>query len=93
VLDEARPLDHHLGDLHVPLRRFVERGGDDFPSDRCMSVTSSGRSSMKHTIQKLPGVVLRHRLRDALEQHRLAGARGRDDEAALALADRRHQVR
>ena len=32
------------------------------------------------------------RLRDVLQQHRLAGARRRDDQAALALADRRQQV-
>ena len=38
------------------------------------------------------GVVGRDRLRDVLQQHRLAGARRRDDEAALALADGRHQV-
>ena len=37
-------------------------------------------------------VVLRHRLGDALQQHRLAGARRRDDQPALAPADRRHQV-
>ena len=37
-------------------------------------------------------MILRHRLRDALQQHRLAGARRRDDQAALALADRRHQI-
>ena len=37
-------------------------------------------------------MVLRDRLRDALQQHRLAGARRRDDQAALALADGRHQV-
>ncbi len=37
-------------------------------------------------------MVLRDRLRDALEQHRLAGARRRDDQAALAVADRRHQI-
>jgi hypothetical protein len=34
----------------------------------------------------------RDRLRDALQEHGLAGARRRDDEAALPLADRRHQV-
>ena len=37
-------------------------------------------------------MVLRDRLRDALQQHRLAGPRRRDDQAALPLADRRHQV-
>ena len=38
------------------------------------------------------GMVRRDRLRDVLQQHRLAGARRRDDEAALALADRRHEI-
>ena len=32
------------------------------------------------------------RVGDALQQHRLAGARRRNDQAALALADRRQQV-
>jgi hypothetical protein len=32
------------------------------------------------------------RLSDVLEEHRLAGARRCDDEAALSLADRRHQI-
>jgi hypothetical protein len=37
-------------------------------------------------------VILRHRLGDGLQQHRLAGAGRRDDQSALALAERRHQV-
>ena len=37
-------------------------------------------------------MVLDDRLRDVLQQHRLAGARRRDDEAALPLADRRPQI-
>jgi hypothetical protein len=37
-------------------------------------------------------VVLRDRVGDGLQQHRLAGARRRDDEAALALAERRDEV-
>ena len=32
------------------------------------------------------------RVRDVLQQHRLAGARRRHDQRALALADRRHDV-
>jgi hypothetical protein len=32
------------------------------------------------------------RVGDVLQQHGLAGARRRDDQAALALADRRQQV-
>jgi hypothetical protein len=38
------------------------------------------------------GVVLVHGLGDGLEQHGLPGARGRDDEAALALPQRHHEV-
>ncbi len=38
------------------------------------------------------GMVLGDRLRDVLQQHGLAGARRRDDQRALALADRRDDV-
>jgi hypothetical protein len=53
VLDQALGLlDHHLGDLHVALRRLVERRRDDLArTERCMSVTSSGRSSISSTIR------------------------------------------
>ncbi len=37
-------------------------------------------------------MVLLDRQRDLLQQHRLAGARRRHDQATLALADRRHHV-
>jgi hypothetical protein len=37
-------------------------------------------------------MIRRDRRRDVLQQHRLAGLRRRDDEAALALADRRDHV-
>ena len=55
-------------------------------------MTSSGPLVDEQHDQVDLGVVLRDRLRDVLQQHRLAGARRRDDQAALALADRRHQV-
>ena len=61
VLDQALGLlDHHLGHLHVALRRLVE-GRAEITSpltDRCMSVTSSGRSSISRTIRNDLGVVL-----------------------------------
>src|SRR5262249_36033397 len=38
------------------------------------------------------GMVDRHTLRDAVEQCRLARTRGRDDQRALAVADRRDQI-
>ena len=47
---------------------------------------------MSSTIRKTSGWFCDDRLRDVLQQHGLAGARRRDDQAALALADRRHQV-
>jgi hypothetical protein len=54
VLDQALGLlDHHLGDLHVARRRLVESGRHHLPfTERCMSVTSSGRSSINRTIRK-----------------------------------------
>jgi hypothetical protein len=36
--------------------------------------------------------LLHDRLRDVLQHHGLAGLRRRHDQAALALADRRHQI-
>jgi hypothetical protein len=53
VLDQALGLlDDHLGHLDVTGRRFVEGRGDTSPfTVRCMSVTSSGRSSIKRTIR------------------------------------------
>jgi hypothetical protein len=53
VLDQALGLfDHHFGHLHVPRGRFVEGRGDTSPfTVRCMSVTSSGRSSISRTIR------------------------------------------
>jgi hypothetical protein len=53
VLDQAlRLLEHHLGDLRVALRRLVEGGGDTSASTcSSMSVTSSGRSSMRRTMR------------------------------------------
>ena len=38
------------------------------------------------------GMVLGDAVGDVLQQHRLAGARRRDDQAALTLADGHHQV-
>ena len=59
---------------------------------RCMSVTSSGRSSISSTISLTFGIVGRDRLADVLQQDRLAGARRSDDQGPLALAQRREQV-
>ena len=57
-----------------------------------MSVTSSGRSSIKQHDQLDVGIVRRDRLADVLQQDRLAGPRRGDDQGALPLAERREQV-
>ena len=94
VLDEALGfLDHHLGHLHVALRRLVEGRRDHLAVDRPLHVGDFFRPLVDQQHDQIHlGVIRRHRLRDALQQHRLAGARRRDDQAALPLADRRHQV-
>jgi hypothetical protein len=53
VLHEALGLlDHHLGHGDVARRGLVEGRGDDLALHaRCMSVTSSGRSSMRSTMR------------------------------------------
>ena len=61
-------------------------------TERCMSVTSSGRSSISRTISTTSGWLVVMRVGDGLQQHGLAGARRSDDQAALALADGRQQV-
>ena len=59
---------------------------------RCMSVTSSGRSSISSTIRIAFGMIGRDRLGDVLQDHGLAGARRRGDQRALAHALRRDDV-
>jgi hypothetical protein len=61
-------------------------------TERCMSVTSSGRSSISSTISTTSGWLLGDGVGDVLQEHRLAGARRRDDQRALALPDRHEQV-
>ena len=46
----------------------------------------------EHDHEVALGVVRGDRVGDRLQDHRLAGLRRRDDQAALALADRRDQV-
>ena len=77
----------------MALRRLVERRGDHLAVHRPLHVGDFfGPLVDQQDDQVHLGVVERHRLRDALQEHRLAGARRRDDQAALPLPDRRHQV-
>ena len=61
-------------------------------TERCMSVTSSGRSSTSTTMRWHSGLFVGDRVGDRLQDHRLAGLGRRDDQAALALADRGDEV-
>src|SRR5450830_363075 len=60
-------------------------------TERCMSVTSSGRSSTSSTKRSTSGL-LADGVGQLLEDRGLAGLRRRDDQAALALADGAQQV-
>ena len=66
----------------------VEGRGDDLALDRALHVRDLfGALVDEHDHEVDLGVVGRDRVRDLLHDDRLAGLRGRDDQAALALAD------
>ena len=93
-LDEALGfLDDHLGDLHVARGRLVEGGGDHLALHRALHV---GHLFGTLVDQKHDQIAFRviggDRVGDVLEDHRLAGARLRHDQTALALAERRNDV-
>ncbi len=94
VLDQALGLfDHHLGDLHVARRRLVEGRGNDLALHRALHVGDFlGPLVDQEHDQIALGVIGRDGLGDVLQDHRLAGARLGDDERALALAERRHEI-
>ncbi len=90
VLDEPlRLLDHHLGDLHVPARGFVEGRADDLGLRHLRLEVGDflGPLVDEQHDQRDLGMILDDRVRHLLQQDRLAGARRRDDQAALSLAD------
>ena len=86
-------LDHHFGDLHVARGRFVERRGNDFAPHGTLHLGHFlgplvDQQHDQHDVRMVGG----NRVRDVLHQHRLAGLRTGNQQAALALADRRDQV-
>ena len=94
VLDQALGLfDHHFGHLHVARGRLVEGGADDFAAHRALHVGDffGALVDQQHDQRDL-GMIGGDGVGDALQQHRFAGARRRDDQAALALADGRQQI-
>ena len=75
------------------VRRLVERRGDDLALDRALHVGDLLGPLVDEQHDEVDlGVVGGDAVGDVLQQHRLAGARRRDDQAALPLADRHHQV-
>src|ERR1035437_1136552 len=94
VLDEAlRLFDDHLGDLDVPRRGLVERRGDDLALHGALHVRDFlGPLVDQEDDERDLRVVRRDRVCERLQEHRLARARRRDDEAALALADGHDEV-
>ena len=73
--------------------RLVEGRGDDLALHRALHVGDLlGPLVDQQHDQVALGVVGRDRVGDVLQQHRLAGARRRDDQGALAFAHRRHDV-
>ena len=94
VLDEALGLfDDHLGDLDVACGGLVEGGADDFALDAALHVGDFFRALVdEQNDEDDLGVVGGDGVGDGLQQHGLAGARRRDDQAALALADGGEQI-
>ena len=94
MLDEALGLlDDHFGDLDMAHGRLVEGRGDDLAVHRALHVGDLLRALVDQQHDQIAlGVIGGDRLRDILQKHGLAGAGRRDDEGALALADRRDDV-
>jgi hypothetical protein len=86
-------LDHHLGHRNVARRWFVEGGGYDLPLHRALHVRHFlGPFVDQKDDQVAFGVIGLDRMRDVLQQNRLARPRRRHDQRTLAFPDRRHQV-
>ena len=91
-----RFLQRDVADVDVLAGRLVERAGHHLGV-----LAGDGPDHVGHFLGPLVdeqddqvrfGMVLLERERDLLEQHRLAGARRRHDQAALPLADRRDEI-
>ena len=74
-------------------RRLVKGRADDFAMNGALHVCDFFRALIyEQDDERDFRVVAGDRVGDVLQQHGLAGARRRDDQGALPLADRRHQV-
>ena len=94
MLDQPLGLfDHHLGDLNVAHGRFVEGRRHDLAVHRALHVRHFFRPLVDQQHDQIAfRMIGGDRLGDVLQQHGLAGARRRDNQGALALADRRDDI-
>ena len=94
VLDEPLGLlEHHLCDLRVTVRGLIERGRDDLGCNVLLHVRDLLGTLVDEQHDEVHvRVILENRVRELLEKDSLTGLRRRDDQHALALADRGHQV-
>ena len=94
MLDQALGLlDHHLGNLDVARSGLVERRGNDLAVDRALHVGHLFRPLVdQQDDQNHFGIVVGDRASDVLQEHGLAGARRRNDQCPLALAERSDDV-
>jgi hypothetical protein len=87
VLDQALGLfDHHFRDLNVARRRFVEGRGHHLALHRALHVGDFLRPLVdQQNDQVAIGMVGGDGMGDVLQQHRLTGARRRDDQPRCPL--------
>ncbi len=94
VFDQALGfLDDHFRDLHMAGGRLVESRTDHFAAHGALHVGDFFRPLVDQQHDQVDvRIVGGDRLCDVLHQHGLAGLGRRDDQAALALAERRDDV-
>jgi hypothetical protein len=86
-------LEGHLGHVGVVLGRLIEGRADHLAFDAAAHVGDLLRSLADQGDHEQDLWIVRaDPVRDVLEEHRLAGLRGADDEGALAFAERVHEV-
>ena len=94
MFDQALGLfDDHFGNLDVAHRRFIEGRGDDLALHRALHVGHFFRPLVDQQHDQIAfGMVGGDGVGDVLQQNGFTCARLRDDQSALAFAERRHQV-
>ena len=88
-----RLLEHHLRHLGVPVRRLVERGGDDLGRHVLLHVRDLLRALVDEKDDQFAlRMIVQDGVGDLLEENGLTRLRRRDDEAPLSLSDGRDEI-